>query len=503
MQNNSNSQKTILNEAFISFSGMTAGSVFRYLFSIIMARFLGAQMLGIYSLSNAILRVAEIFALSGLDNGVLRFVSRDVKDKNSVENAIFSSIKTGLITSLIISIILFFNAEWIVNNFFNQEDFLATAIKVFSISLPFSVMTLIASHATQAFKILKYKIFVNQLVNPFTLLIGFIFSFLIFGSKISILIPTFLSSVIGFLFIMRFLRNFIVYDFKKIMYSKIDKDILRFSIPLMFVSAIGILMHWIDILMLGYLSDTTNVGMYHPIDRTAGLVRMILFAFAGIFAPIFSEKYFNNDLNGMSNALKSSTKSILFFSTPIFIFLFVFSQPMLLLFGSEFNNSLSLKVLLIGIFAQTIFGLGSSTLTMSGYTLYNLFNVSIALIINIVLNFQLIPSMGILGAAFSTTVSLIILSILRLIENLIILKLNILSLKMLKPIFSGFILFSIFNYLNTNIINFQDQSIMYQVVFLVFILFSILLTFFVLNILLGLDEDEKIFFKNFKNKILS
>jgi len=183
MQNNSNSQKTILNEAFISFSGMTAGSVFRYLFSIIMARFLGAQMLGIYSLSNAILRVAEIFALSGLDNGVLRFVSRDVKDKNSVENAIFSSIKTGLITSLIISIILFFNAEWIVNNFFNQEDFLATAIKVFSISLPFSVMTLIASHATQAFKILKYKIFVNQLVNPFTLLIGFIFSFLIFCLK--------------------------------------------------------------------------------------------------------------------------------------------------------------------------------------------------------------------------------------------------------------------------------------------------------------------------------
>jgi len=94
MQNNLNSQKTILNEAFISFSGMTAGSVLRYLFSIIMARFLGAQMLGIYSLSNAILRIAEIFALSGLDNGVLRFVSRDVNDKHNVENAIFSSLKS-------------------------------------------------------------------------------------------------------------------------------------------------------------------------------------------------------------------------------------------------------------------------------------------------------------------------------------------------------------------------------------------------------------------------
>ena len=50
-------------------------------------------------------------------------------------------------------------------------------IKVFAISLPFSVLTLISSFATQAFKILKYKIFVNQIVNPLTLLIGFLASY--------------------------------------------------------------------------------------------------------------------------------------------------------------------------------------------------------------------------------------------------------------------------------------------------------------------------------------
>jgi O-antigen/teichoic acid export membrane protein len=55
-------QKTILSEAFLSFSGMSLGSVFRYMFSIIMARFLGAQMLGLYSLGNAITRIAEIMA---------------------------------------------------------------------------------------------------------------------------------------------------------------------------------------------------------------------------------------------------------------------------------------------------------------------------------------------------------------------------------------------------------------------------------------------------------
>ena len=85
----------------------------------------------------------------------------------------------------------------------------------------------------------------------------------------------------------------------------------------------------------------------------------------------------------MKESYQSSSKYILMFSLPVFIFLFVFASPMLLLFGSEFDNAFALKILLTGIFIQTIFGLGSSTLSMSGNTSINLINVSIALILNI------------------------------------------------------------------------------------------------------------------------
>ena len=292
MSNKSSSQKTILSEAFLSFSGMTLGSVFRYIFSIVMARFLGAQMLGIYSLGNAVTRIAEIFALMGLDNGVLRFVSRDTENKENVKNSIYSSLKLGFLSSIIISIILFCSAELIVNNLLNEDNFLIIVIKIFALSLPFSVLTLISSFATQAFKILKYKIFVNQIVNPLTLLIAFLASYHFLGTKLSILIPTVISAVVGLVFITKFLSNFSDINFNHLIKSDVNKEILRFSIPLMFVSAIGIIMHWVDIIMLGVLSNAIDVGMYHPIDRTAGLVRMILFAFAGIFAPIFSEHYF-------------------------------------------------------------------------------------------------------------------------------------------------------------------------------------------------------------------
>tara|TARA_B100001758_G_scaffold24124_1_gene16830 strand:+ start:1972 stop:3483 length:1512 start_codon:yes stop_codon:yes gene_type:complete len=502
MSNKFSSQKTILSEAFLSFSGMTLGSVFRYIFSIVMARFLGAQMLGIYSLGNAVTRIAEIFALMGLDNGVLRFVSRDTENKENVKNSIYSSLKFGFLSSIIISIILFCSAEFIVNNLLNEDNFLVIVIKIFALSLPFSVLTLISSFATQAFKILKYKIFVNQIVNPLTLLIAFLASYHFLGTKLSILIPTVVSAVVGLVFITKFLSYFTDINFKNLIKEDVNKEILRFSIPLMFVSAIGIIMHWVDIVMLGILSNATDVGMYHPIDRTAGLVRMILFAFAGIFAPIFSEHYFKKNMLGMKESYQSSSKYILTFSLPVFIFLFVFANPMLLLFGSEFQNAVALKILLTGIFIQTVFGLGSSTLSMSGNTKFNLFNVSIALILNISLNYILIPQYGIVGAALATAIALFILSILRFVENIVLMKLNLFSIKLLKPIISGSITFLVINYLRTIFSNlFSLESIFNLIVYLVAHFMLVCLIYFSIYFLMGFDKEDKELISSFKTRL--
>ena len=213
--------------------------------------------------------------------------------------------------------------------------------------------------------------------------------------------------------------------------------ILKFSIPLMFVSAIGIIMHWTDILMLGIFSDANAVGMYHPIERTAGLIRMVLFAFAGIFAPLFSQYFYENNSEKMTEIYQLSTKWIFVACLPLFIFLMLFSNPMLMLFGNEFDNGLALKILSTGIMIQAFFGLGSSSLTMSGFSNLNLLNVLVALTVNIILNVILIPQYGIIGAASATTIALFIISCLRFFENYYILSLNVFSLKLFKPLLSG------------------------------------------------------------------
>ena len=507
MSNNLIGRK-VAKEASISFGGMGMGSLFRYLFSIMMARWLGPQMLGIYSLGNAITRIGEIFGIMGLDNGVLRYVSREKEKNDNVRNSIYSSIKMGFISSIFIGLLLYFSSDWIVLNLFNEDTFLSIVIKVYALTLPFTVTTLIASFATQGFKILKYKVFVNQIVNPFTLLLTMILSYVFFGVNVAILAPTVASAVIGFFLILHYLNGFVDVSVSKVLNAKFDNKILRFSLPLMFVSAIGIIMHWTDIIMLGILKDAKDVGLYHPVERTAGLIRMILFAFASIFAPLFSQYFHEKNQTKMLEVFQLSTKWILLTSLPLFIFLILFSNTILMLFGSEFgNNSLALPILTVGIMIQAVFGLGSPSLTMSGFQKYNLINALVALFTNIFLNIMLIPQFGIAGAAMGTTIALFLISLLRFFENYYLLGLNLLSIKLLKPIFAGLstgmIVYLVKPYIFESGYFDYDSSILYLIIYLLLGALFILLVYMVLIWILRLDDEDKDIVQVITNKLLN
>ena len=507
MSNNLIGRK-VAKEASISFGGMGMGSLFRYLFSIMMARWLGPQMLGIYSLGNAITRIGEIFGIMGLDNGVLRYVSREKEKNDNVRNSIYSSIKMGFISSIFIGLLLYFSSDWIVLNLFNEDKFLSTVIKVYALTLPFTVTTLIASFATQGFKILKYKVFVNQIVNPFTLLLTMILSYVFFGVNVAILAPTVVSAVIGFFLILHYLNSFVDVNVSKVLNAKFDNKILRFSLPLMFVSAIGIIMHWTDIIMLGVLKDAKDVGLYHPVERTAGLIRMILFAFASIFAPLFSQYFHEKNQTKMLEVFQLSTKWILLTSLPLFIFLILFSNTILMLFGSEFgNNSLALPILTVGIMIQAVFGLGSPSLTMSGFQKYNLINALVALFTNIFLNIMLIPQFGIAGAAMGTTIALFLISLLRFFENYYLLGMNLLSTKLLKPILAGLstgmIVYLVKPYIFESGYFDYHSSILYLIVYLLLGALFILLIYMVLIWILRLDDEDKDIVQVITNKLLN
>jgi O-antigen/teichoic acid export membrane protein len=245
--------------------------------------------------------------------------------------------------------------------------------------------------------------------------------------------------------------------------------------------------------------------MYYPIERTAGLIRMILFAFAGIFSPLFSQYFYEKESEKMIEIYQLSTKWILLSSLPIFIFLMLFAEPMLMIFGSEFNDFTSLRILVIGMMVQTFFGLGSSSLTMSGFSRINLLNVSIALITNIVLNFILIPVYGIVGVAFSTTFSLFLISILRFFENYYILNLNLFSSKLIKPFIAGIFISVSAILFQKDILNLIDysSSILNLCVYLFLGVSFVLIGYFTFYWIIGIDKEDSEMIHVLKNKFFN
>lgn len=492
----------IAKESTISFVGMGYGQFVRYLFTAILARLVGVQFLGIYSLGNSITNIATVLGKAGTDIGLMRYVSmRDQKkDRDLIKNDILSTLKMSLVFSIIIMFVQILLSKWLVENVFHESSLLRIVLIVYALSIPFTALMTIATFATQGFQLLKYKIFVEYILNPTIIMVSMLFIYFTFSSELVIILPTLITGIIGFIIANYFLKKVVGVNILNIGSVSFNKEIITYSIPIMFTMILGSLLHWMDILMLGYFTDIETVGLYYPAVRTAGLQQSILIAFSGIFAPMFSKYYARKDVVGMHHIYKLVTRWIITLVIPVLILILLFSTKIMLLFGADFlQSSNALIILSIGTSIFAIFGVGGTVLIVSGYQKINLVNALIATILNITLNIFLIPKYGILGAAWATLSSMMFIAMARIIETRIFLKINPFNIKILKSVLAGIFTYGVLQYLKPHLMAYHT------IITLMLALMIILVIYGALLLLFKFDDDDKDFLHslNFlKNKVI-
>ena len=286
-----NIAKKVAKESSITFTGLLYGNLNRYLYTALLARWVGPEFLGIYSIANSIMLISEVFAKMGLETGIMRFVSRlnPKVDKEKINLLISSAFKMTAIFSLAIMIVLIISSGTIIDNYFSGQPILKSVLIIFAIAIPFNSLTIISAFATQGFKRLKYKTIVTQFLNPTVLLLTMTLCYWFISKKYTIMIPILATGIIGFIVMVMVLKNVSGLKNSQIINSQINYELLKFSYPLMFVTILQTLMHWMDILMLGYFTDPITVGLYHPAARTAGLLQALLLSFLSIYAPLVSQ----------------------------------------------------------------------------------------------------------------------------------------------------------------------------------------------------------------------
>ena len=381
-------------------------------FTLFITNFYSAENVGRYDFVRSTLMVLGGISLMGTNQSII-YYSGLLNARKSIESirSIYSEMLKIIFTlSLIILgfFMIFFN-ESIINDIFKNRESYSLILKTI-LTLVFFAVTMLNIDTIRA---LKKTILSEMYRSIFRYLPVFIFAIILLKTNNEeLLVEVYL---LGFLLLSLF-SSIRVY----MLFKKIDKpndksesftitEIFKTSSPMALSAIAYFIMQSIDIIILSIYEGFDQIAYYSVSVKLAMLTTLALMSVNIVIAPRIAEIYENQKMQKLQMLIKHSTRIIFLISICVLSVLFFFSEEILGLFGQGYviaNNAL--LFLLAAQFFNAVSGPGAIYLNMTGrQKTLNKILVS-ALIINISLNFYLIPTQGINGAAIATLASLII-----------------------------------------------------------------------------------------------
>ncbi len=387
-----------------------------FIFSVLITRNYGAAAFGVFSLCFATLQILSVVGGLGFDTALLRFVSEYASNQQwtSVQKIYRSSTQLTLAVSLALALLLYLLSSSIANKLFSKGH-LSSSFQIISLAvLPMVFLSINAQCLRGLKKIWEFSFYqftVYFILSSLVLLLFIGAEYMKAEAPIIAFVSAIvISSALSFL---SWKKNI-----KRAAYAEQSmnpehnpitlKALFEISFPMLLASSAFYVLQWTDILILGYMTNDADVGIYTVATRIATITTIPLYAINSIAAPKFAECHGKNDLTGLEETALQSSKMIFIISLPIFIIIFCFPSFLLNMFGHEFiSGSTSLLILAIGQFINAISGSVGVILQMTGKQkiFQNILFVTIA--INITTNLLLIPFFGIKGAAIANCISMV------------------------------------------------------------------------------------------------
>ena len=393
----------------LSFLIRIGGQVMGFLLTLIIAHYFGAEGLGDYVLSIVVLRIFTLFSKLGMDTFSIRFIASFAmqgkwKSIWLLRNKI---IRLLSITSLIFSLLMYYFSQDIANLVHAKVEHIR--LNAFFV-LPMVFFMLHYQSLRGLKQIAQFSFFYRMAQSTFSIISIFIITqFFVDGN---VPVYAYLSSltIVSLLAFIIFLNSY-----NKIKQTSIDEqieelkysEILKVSIPLMFAQSVQFIMAWTDKLMLGNMMGSEEVGVYFTAFKLSMFASIALVAVNSIASPKFAELFGKKDFDGLKKVAHQSSKIIFLATLPLVLVFFVLPEFLLGLFGEEFKVGVKAFVFLsFGKLISSLSGSVGNILQMTGKQVIFMNVLFFGAIVNIILNFFLIPKFGINGAALASMISL-------------------------------------------------------------------------------------------------
>lgn len=384
--------------------------------SVFLGRTLGAEGLGIIQLMNSLILILMMIVSFGFESAIIKNVSigNDTNNPQRIGNVLKTSyLFNGLIAVAVMAIGLLGNRYFCLV-LLEEPDLETPLFLMLFVLLPLTISD-IYSTVIKGHKKIWQDSAINELLPILTIPIGIII-FLIFDVEIDVVS---VAALYAFSKIVKFIGSRIyltkLFSFKG-RTKFITGPMLKMALPLLLVSGSGIMIANIDKIMLGYLEDSEATGLYSVALRLSLFMIFFLQVTNSAIAPKLASMYKKKKIKDINIMVKRVTIFLILVSGILALGFIFFGNYILGIWGEEFKVAYTtLLVLAAGQFVNNSTGCAGVLLVMCGEEKLHGKISLLSLAINLVLNYILISSHGILGAAIATSITITLENIIKVI----------------------------------------------------------------------------------------
>ncbi|WP_438296698.1 flippase [Sporosarcina sp. FA15] len=465
-----------------------------FIFNLVVARYLGANIYGSFIFVFSTLSLLTVFIQLGNKNGLMYYIPRLKEDGKNYKDLISTTITMSFIIGIVVVIVtIFFLSKPIGIYILGSESYI-NAVKILTIVVFMDAISEILKASLRGNDEIKHFAFGGVLVHFFRIFI--IMIFILMEVKTNILIVSYIiSSLLIVFYYLLVLKGKKMYGKINLNSMKLYFSMLLLFIPTMFTALLSVMHTQIDKIMIGNYLGAGSVGIYNIATVIANLSSFIFAVISAVISPIISKIYYSGDMQKLSDIYKTVSKWTLIANLLFLSIILILSEDILRLFGSEFKIGATVLILVsIGQLFNSIAGPSAAIINMTGHTKVSFYFYIVTVIMNLILNFIFIPLYGINGAAFTTMVSLITLNILNVVFIYIKMKLHPFSFKMIKQLLIIAISF-IFTIIIYELLSLQWLASLFAIP-VILVGFYFMVSYFI-----GYDKEDRNIIMNIANKI--
>lgn len=379
----------------------------RFVTGVLLARILGPGGLGVYSFALAVAALLAVPAQFGFPGLLLRLVAvyHNQSQLGLVRGLVNRALFVVAVTSFIVS------ASWIVMLTVTGSapgDMPVRSLIISAGLIPGIALLAVHRGALCGMGHVVRGLVPENLVLPTLFLIFLVVASWVSALSVDVALSMHIASAVGALIVGWWLWLRVA---PKVSISQevptLDRWRLREALPFLLLAGSQVLNYRADILMLGLLTDQGQVGVYRVALQIAEALGLVLVAVSTVIGPHLARLHAERDWFAIQKILVTAHRSGLAVLLTAAFGLWFFGQPLLgLIFGQDYVLAFTpLLILAFGKAAYATVGFAGLALSMFGLASVATAVTLLTAVVNIGLNWILIPPFGTAGAAVASACS--------------------------------------------------------------------------------------------------